>query len=229
MPHSLCDGAYGQVWLGKYMTNRVVIKKLLPKKATTIECPYIVHFIGVAWTKPSFDMMFVTEYMDRGDLCSVLQSKENFPWTAKLQCALHIAEGLSYLHTLDPKIIHRDLKSRNVLLDSKQGAKIADIGIARKAEDLATMTMNKGTYRWMAPGVLKDDHYSESADLLSFGVILAELDAENPSLLGLEGPQWLPLRRLVSDARGDGRAFVAVIFTRPPFLVSQPRSGLSRP
>ncbi|KAH9121774.1 hypothetical protein AeMF1_006640 [Aphanomyces euteiches] len=186
----IAEGAYGQVWLGEYLGDRVAVKKLLANKAShddirafageinllsKIECPFIVHFVGVAWTK-LVDMMLVTEYMDRGDLRHVLQSKQVFPWHAKLQCALDIAEGLVYLHTMDAKIIHRDLKSRNILLDSKKGAKITDFGIAREADDFATLTLNLGTYRWMAPEVLKDGHYSESADLFSFGVILSELD-----------------------------------------------------
>jgi len=122
-------------------------------------------------------MMLITEFMDRGDLRNVLQATDfnTFPWQDKLQCALNIAEGLIYLHLMDPRVIHRDLKSRNVLLDSKSGAKITDFGVSRETDD-ATMTAGIGTYRWMAPEVLSDGHYAESADIFSFGVILSELD-----------------------------------------------------
>ncbi|KAG9401153.1 hypothetical protein AC1031_009908 [Aphanomyces cochlioides] len=200
----IAEGAYGQVWLGEYLGDRVAVKKLLTNKAShddirafageikiLIDCPFIVHFVGVAWTKP-VDMMLVTEYMDRGDLRHVLQSKQDFPWHAKLQCALDIAEGLVYLHTMDSKIVHRDLKSRNILLDSKKGAKITDFGIARETDDFATLTLNLGTYRWMAPEVLKDGHYSESADLFSFGVILSELDTGILPYSDLTAPNGRP-------------------------------------
>ncbi|RHY47404.1 hypothetical protein DYB38_007130 [Aphanomyces astaci] len=171
---AIAQGAYGEVWLGQYLGQKVAMKKLL-----TIHSPYVVQFVGVTWTKPA-DMALVTEYMAGGDLRGVLvanSSAQSFTWHHKVQCALHIAEGLVYLHTMDPKVIHRDLKSRNVLLDADFNAKITDFGIARETDD-ATMTAGIGTYRWMAPEVLMDGHYSELADLFSFGVILSELSTE---------------------------------------------------
>ncbi|RHZ01360.1 hypothetical protein DYB31_006199 [Aphanomyces astaci] len=147
----LAQGAFGEVW-----------------------CPYVVHFIGVAWNTPG-DMMLLTEFMNGGDLRQVLElTPPSFQWVHKLRCALSVAEGLVYLHLMDPKVIHRDLKSRNVLLDSDFNAKITDFGIARETDD-ATMTAGIGTFRWMAPEVLLDGHYTEKADIFSFGVILAEL------------------------------------------------------
>ncbi|ETV99749.1 TKL protein kinase [Aphanomyces invadans] len=192
----LAEGAFGQVWLGNYMGQRVAVKKLLPRKATTadlmqfvneiklvakFDCPYVVSFVGAAWHKP-IDMVLVTEFMDRGDLRGVLQANAAKPcaeltWHDKVECALGIAEGLVYLHSMDPVVIHRDLKSRNVLLDSVRGTKITDFGIARETHD-QTLTLNAGTYRWMAPEVVQDGHYSQSADVFSFGVILSELDTE---------------------------------------------------
>ena len=96
-----------------------------------------------------------------------------FTWSEKLQCALSIIEGLVYLHSMT--IIHRDLKSRNVLMDSKKGTKLTDFGISR--EDTGeTMTIGVGTYRWMAPEILQDNYYTVAADIFSFGMILSELD-----------------------------------------------------
>ncbi|KAG9401159.1 hypothetical protein AC1031_009914 [Aphanomyces cochlioides] len=190
----IAQGAYGEVWLGEHLGSTIAVKRLLPTKAkladvqkfiweihllSKIECPNVVQFLGVAWTKPS-DMLLLTEYMDGGDLRQVLESnqiKKKFTWTHKLKCALSIAEGLVFLHTMDPKIVHRDLKSRNVLLDSSFNAKITDFGIAREIDD-STLTAGIGTYRWIAPEVLQDGHYSESADIFSLGVILSELDTE---------------------------------------------------
>ncbi|CAK4629352.1 unnamed protein product, partial [Aphanomyces euteiches] len=190
----LAQGAYGEVWLGEYLGGKIAVKRLLPTKTTKqdlqkfiyeihlvskIDCPYVVQFLGVTWSKLS-DMMLLTEFMDGGDLRQVLEAnntKRSFTWTHKIHCALNIAEALVFLHSMDPIVIHRDLKSRNVLLDADFNAKITDFGIAREVDE-TTLTAGIGTYRWMAPEVLVDGHYSESADMFSFGVILSELDTE---------------------------------------------------
>ncbi|KDO30754.1 TKL protein kinase [Saprolegnia parasitica CBS 223.65] len=191
MVKSLARGAYGEVWLGRQRDRVVAVKKLLGHKRdknelqkfiyeiallAKLDCPFIVAFVGVAWTRPS-DMLLITEYMDGGDLRNLLASTQSFSWPQKVHVALHIAEALVYLHSLEPKIIHRDLKSRNVLLNTKLDAKLTDFGVSRETDD-ATMTAGIGTYRWMAPEVLQDGHYTESADVFSFGVILAELSNE---------------------------------------------------
>jgi len=123
-------------------------------------------------------MEFVVEYMDQGDLKVVLENTtpESFPWKEKLPCALSIAEGLVYLHSMN--IIHRDLKSRNVLMDSISGTKLTDFGVSREASS-ETMTIGVGTYRWMAPEILQENYYTIAADIFSFGMILSELDTHH--------------------------------------------------
>ncbi|CEG37631.1 tkl protein kinase [Plasmopara halstedii] len=189
----LSRGGFGEVWLGLYMNENVAIKRLLNDKksmqdalafATEIKVmarldhPKIVHFIGVSWTN-ALTIQAVTEFMDCGDLKSLLDSSRasSLTWAnLKCQIAIDVADALVYLHTLNPKLIHRDLKSRNVLIDAQSGAKLSDFGISRNRSFDETMTAGVGTARWIAPEVILGGHYTEFADVYSFGVVLSELD-----------------------------------------------------
>ncbi|KAI9985892.1 hypothetical protein PInf_024683 [Phytophthora infestans] len=172
----------------------------------TLSHPKIVAFYGVAWSTPSkldsgssnnaTDLQMVLEFMSGGDLRQYLARTRSDvrarAWgSRKLSMALDIAEALAYLHSRQPKpILHRDLKSRNILLDSTLSAKVADFGVSRYGishslegeedddDDEFAMTRSIGTSRWIAPEVLSGDaRYSTAVDIYSFGVILSELDS----------------------------------------------------
>ncbi|KAF0718194.1 Aste57867_1845 [Aphanomyces stellatus] len=183
----LGSGAFADVWLGTFQGRPVAIKKLHQKLVSlpqlqsfvdeillmsTFESPFIVKLIGAAWTRP-MDLQCVMEYMDSGDLRDYLISHDHqtFGWDEKVVHIQRIAEGLVYLHSMF--IIHRDLKSRNVLLDSTKGTKLTDFGVS-KADMEATMTMGVGTFRWMAPEVIKSQNYTIASDIYSFGMVLSE-------------------------------------------------------
>jgi len=86
--------------------------------------------------------------------------------------AIDAAKGMEYLHSL--QIMHRDLKSKNMLVDRYNNVKLCDFGLCKvKTNDLNTGGL--GTISWMAPEVLSHENYSEKADVYSFGVILWEL------------------------------------------------------
>ncbi|GLE07426.1 hypothetical protein PINS_up017635 [Pythium insidiosum] len=96
----------------------------------------------------------------------------------KLKIATHIAHALTYLHSLEDIVLHRDLKSRNVLLTEAYDAKLTDFGASRERAD-CTMTAGVGSSLWMAPEVMLGKRYDESADVYSFGVMLSELDTHD--------------------------------------------------
>ncbi|RLN02166.1 hypothetical protein BBI17_002347 [Phytophthora kernoviae] len=188
-------GGYGEVYYGLFNGQQVAIKMLLPKSRksvkhvndflaevklmATMDHPCIVQFVGVAWDSLT-DLCVVSEYMEGGDLRALLSSYEaqnyklGFDRT-KVIIALHVAHALTYLHSLNPPVLHRDLKSKNILMSSNLEAKVTDFGISRERVD-QTMTAGVGTSLWMAPEMMMGERYDDKADMFSFGVVLSELD-----------------------------------------------------
>ncbi|EEY57103.1 protein kinase [Phytophthora infestans T30-4] len=138
------------------------------KLASTMSHPNIVQLIGVAWDYRE-DFCCVMEYMDGGDLRGLMDKYEDenrrtgFD-AAKITIALHVAHALAYLHSRDVPVIHRDLKSENILLNEALGAKLTDFGVSRERVDRA-MTADVGTSLWMAPEVMIGNAYDEKADM----------------------------------------------------------------
>jgi serine/threonine protein kinase len=192
----LSRGGYGEVHRGTYNGQQVAIKRLLPerrqdarqidgflaeaKMMSTLKHEHIVQFIGVAWTSLS-DLCVVSEFMEGGDLRAVLQRWRQDPSRGngfdhdRIKIAVDVANAMSYLHSREPGILHRDLKSKNILLTPTLDAKLTDFGVSRERVD-ATMTAGVGTSLWMAPEVIMGGRYDEKADVFSFGAVLSELD-----------------------------------------------------
>ncbi|OQR85635.1 protein kinase [Achlya hypogyna] len=201
---TLSAGMYGTVSVGRYRDQLVAIKTPLASERsvpiiqafldeialmTRVQSPYVVRVIGISYVR-LLDVELVMEYMDKGDLKHYLEvTRANaavlFPWPQKITCARDIAKGLLALH--DARIIHRDLKSRNVLFNHAMQAKIGDFGVAREVTT-ATMTQGVGSYRWTAPEVLEGRKYSVAADIYSFGMILSELDTHHVPYYDLQQP-----------------------------------------
>ncbi|EQC25471.1 TKL protein kinase, variant [Saprolegnia diclina VS20] len=131
------------------------------------------------WHEPR-DMECVLEYMNRGNLQDYLarHSPTTYTWAAKLEAIVSVVRGLIYLHTFDPPIIHRDLRSRNVLLDADKGTKINDFGSSRETSE-HSMTNGVGSYQWAAPELILGSLYNTSVDIYSFGVLLTEFSTHH--------------------------------------------------
>lgn len=143
--------AFGKVHAGLFNGQQVAVKMLLPatrsnmkqvneflaeaKMNATMDHPHIVTFVGVAWDSLS-DLCVVLEYMHGGELRALLdqylESKQPVGFTKqKATIALQVCHALTYLHSLEPPVIHRDLKSRNILFTSDMEAKLTDFGVYR--------------------------------------------------------------------------------------------------
>ncbi|TMW57968.1 hypothetical protein Poli38472_013442 [Pythium oligandrum] len=189
LTRKVSTGAFGVVWLGHYHGQPVAVKKMIDgddesqafareiDTMSRLTHPKIVRFIGCTWTSGK-DLSAVTEFMDGGDVRTLLENRKiDLTWKKeKISIAVDVAEALAFMHSLNPKIIHRDLKSRNVLLNGQMVAKLSDFGLSRDRTYEETLTAGVGTVRWTAPEVMLGDNYSEQADVYSFGVVLSELD-----------------------------------------------------
>ncbi|MBA0618053.1 hypothetical protein Godav_027448, partial [Gossypium davidsonii] len=132
----------------------------------------VVQFIGACTRSPN--LCIVTEFMARGSIYDYLHKQRGvFKLPSLLKVALDVSKGMNYLH--QNNIIHRDLKTANLLMDENQVVKVADFGVARVQSQSGVMTAETGTYRWMAPEVIEHKPYDHKADVFSFGISLWEL------------------------------------------------------
>ncbi|XP_061356736.1 serine/threonine receptor-like kinase NFP [Gastrolobium bilobum] len=119
----------------------------------------------------------VYEYVENGSLYSWLHEDKNekLNWKTRLRIAIDIANGLQYIHEhTRPRVVHKDIKSSNILLDSSMRAKIANFGLAKSGMNAITMHI-VGTQGYIAPEYLADGVVSTKMDVFSFGVVLLEL------------------------------------------------------
>ncbi|KAL5769102.1 hypothetical protein ACOSQ2_015885 [Xanthoceras sorbifolium] len=192
MGPAFAQGAFGKLYRGTYNGEEVAIKILerpvnnLEKAQlieqqfqqevmmlATLKHPNIVRFIG-GCRKPMV-WCIVTEYAKGGSVRQFLTKRQNrsVPLKLAVKQALDVARGMAYVHGLG--LIHRDLKSDNLLIFGDKSIKIADFGVARIEVQTEGMTPETGTYRWMAPEMIQHRPYTQKVDVYSFGIVLWEL------------------------------------------------------
>ncbi|KAK9119760.1 hypothetical protein Scep_017853 [Stephania cephalantha] len=141
----------------------------------------LVRFLGFNFNRPNC-LLLVYEYLANKSLDSVLfdpDRKKELDWKKRVGILIGIAEGLEYLHRYcEVKVVHRDIKSYNILLDMKYKPKIADFGLAKlyANEDASLLyTAVQGTLGYMAPEYIAKGQLTEKVDVYSYGVLALEI------------------------------------------------------
>ncbi|MFS7974190.1 putative transferase, protein kinase RLK-Pelle-LRR-I-2 family [Helianthus anomalus] len=200
----LGQGSFGPVYKAKMPAGEVIAVKALAAESKQGEKEFqtevsllgrlhhrnLVNLVGYCVDKGQ--RMLIYEYMSNGSLASFLYSEEKVAlnWQERLQIALDISHGIEYLHDgarpffflssllflhAVPPVIHRDLKSANILLDHLMRAKVADFGLSKEEVYDGRNSGLKGTYGYIDPMYVSTNKFTMKSDIYSFGVILFEL------------------------------------------------------
>uniref|UniRef100_A0A6Q2ZKS7 Protein kinase domain-containing protein n=1 Tax=Esox lucius TaxID=8010 RepID=A0A6Q2ZKS7_ESOLU len=197
-------GSFGSVYRARWISQdkEVAVKKLLKIEneaeiLSVLSHRNIIQFYGAILEAPNYGI--VTEYASGGSLYDYLSSalSEEMDLGQVMTWAMEIAKGMHYLHSEAPvKVIHRDLKSRNVVVTADKVLKICDFGASRFLAHTTHMSL-VGTFPWMAPEVIQSLPVSETCDTYSYGVVLWEMLTREIPFKGLEGLQvaWLVVEK----------------------------------
>ncbi|XP_020276101.1 probable leucine-rich repeat receptor-like protein kinase At5g49770 [Asparagus officinalis] len=193
-------GGYGKVYRGKLSNGKIVAIKREQLESnqgglefkTEIELLSRIHhknlleLVGFCFQKG--ERMLIYEFMPNGTLreCLLGQNGVELNWKARLCIALDSARGVAYLHEhANPPIIHRDIKSTNILLDEHMNAKVADFGLSKLVSDSERgqyTTQVKGTLGYLDPEYYTTQLLTGKSDVYSFGVVMLELITAMPPI-----------------------------------------------
>lgn len=185
-------GTFGSVYKVHYRGKKIAMKELFlpdhPKERqqtledfkkevqilAVLKHPNIVRFLGGVQDMPHFCLLTELCAGSVRDLLRLVDHHSiNVTWKVVSDIALDAAKACEYLHSLQPPIVHRDIKAENLLITDDFTCKLTDFGLSR-AFDASTMTVC-GTPSWVAPEIFRGEHYTLTVDLYSFGIVLWEL------------------------------------------------------
>ncbi|XP_020869840.1 probable LRR receptor-like serine/threonine-protein kinase At1g05700 isoform X3 [Arabidopsis lyrata subsp. lyrata] len=190
--HVLGKGGFGTVYHGFYDNLQVAVKLLSETSAqgfkefrSEVEVLVRVHHVNltalIGYFHDADQMGLIYEFMANGNMADHLAGKyeHTLSWTQRLQIALDAAQGLEYLHCgCKPPIVHRDVKTSNILLNDKNRAKLADFGLSRSFHTESrshVSTLVAGTPGYLDPLCFETNGLNEKSDIYSFGVVLLEM------------------------------------------------------
>lgn len=183
----------------------------------TAKHPNIVEMLGIT-KDPERNLVLVMELVEGGDLLTMLKnSKVTLDWPTRIRMAKEVASALAFLHSKG--VLHRDLKSENILIDSANetfSAKLCDFGFARSVEARGRASTVCGTPYYAAPEVLLGRPYDAKADVFAFGVLVLEIITRrsvNIDRVGKSEPNACGV-----DVIGLTRKMPKTINAPPPFM-----------
>eukprot|EP00268_Persea_americana_P048742 TRINITY_DN5175_c0_g1_i7.p1 TRINITY_DN5175_c0_g1~~TRINITY_DN5175_c0_g1_i7.p1 ORF type:complete len:431 (-),score=95.13 TRINITY_DN5175_c0_g1_i7:402-1694(-) len=194
------QGAFGPVYKAQLTTGETVAVKMLATNSKQGEREFqtevlllgrlhhrnLVNLVGYCEEKGKHMLVYV--YMSNGSLASHLYSGKHGPlsWDLRVYIALDVARGLEYLHDgAVPPVVHRDIKSSNILLDQSMRARVADFGLSREEMVNPHASNVKGTFGYLDPEYISSRAFTKKSDVYSFGILLFELIAGTNPQQGL--------------------------------------------
>ncbi|XP_052154679.1 probable LRR receptor-like serine/threonine-protein kinase At1g56130 [Oryza glaberrima] len=194
----LGEGGFGPVYKGKLPDERVIAVKQLSQSSHQGTSQFVTEVATISAVQhrnlvilhgcciDSKTPLLVYEYLENGSLDRAIfgDSNLNLDWVMRFEIILGIARGLTYLHEESSvRIVHRDIKASNVLLDTNLIPKISDFGLAKLYDENQTHVSTRiaGTLGYLAPEYAMRGHLSEKADIFAFGVVMLETVAGRPN------------------------------------------------
>uniref|UniRef100_M4EHX1 non-specific serine/threonine protein kinase n=1 Tax=Brassica campestris TaxID=3711 RepID=M4EHX1_BRACM len=190
----LGEGGFGVVYHGSLSDTEPVAVKVLSESSVQgykefkaeVELLLRVHHINlvslVGYCDEGGHLALIYEYMANGDLKQHLSGEaagSTLKWASRLKIAVEAAQGLEYLHVgCEPPMVHRDVKSTNILLDDRFEAKLADFGLSRSfcvGAETQVATVVAGTPGYLDPEYYQTNWLNEKSDVYSFGIVLMEI------------------------------------------------------
>ncbi|KAK4393225.1 Calcium/calmodulin-regulated receptor-like kinase, partial [Sesamum angolense] len=169
----LGQGSFGPVYKAKMSAGEVVAVKVLASNSKQGEKEFQTEVSLLARLHHRNLVNLVGYCIDKGN---AYDEEQILSWEDRLQIALDISHGIEYLHDgAVPPVIHRDLKSANILLDQSMRAKVADFGLSKEEVFDGHNSGLKGTYGYIDPVYISTNNFTTKSDVYSFGIILFEL------------------------------------------------------